>query len=107
MAQTTSSFWGRKWHIGSREFPAQVRARLQKPDRGTEAAVARSFAGNTRLGRYTVDFCCVALKLIVEVDGEHHFTKEGKLDDNGRDQYLRELGHLVADSTGTTSCGIR
>jgi len=23
---------------------------------------------------YTADFCCIALKLIVEVDGEHHQT---------------------------------
>ena len=27
---------------------------------------------------YTADFCCVALKLIVEVDGEHHQTEEGR-----------------------------
>ena len=27
---------------------------------------------------YTVDFCCVALKFIVEVDGEHHFSEDGK-----------------------------
>ncbi len=25
---------------------------------------------------YTADFCCVALKLIIEVDGEHHQTRE-------------------------------
>ena len=30
---------------------------------------------------YTVDFCCVALKLIVEVDGEPNQTDEGRLHD--------------------------
>ena len=25
---------------------------------------------------YTADFCCVALKLIVELDGEHHQAEE-------------------------------
>jgi very-short-patch-repair endonuclease len=46
---------------------------------------------------YTVDFCCVALKLIVEVDGEHHFTNEGMTRDRDRvrDRYLTELGYQV------------
>ena len=38
---------------------------------------------------YTVDFCCVSLKLIVEVDGKDHFTEEGKLRDAKRDRELR------------------
>ncbi len=34
---------------------------------------------------YTVDFCCVALKLIIEVDGAHHQTDEGRRHDQRRD----------------------
>ncbi len=30
---------------------------------------------------YTFDFCCVALKLIIEVDGEPHQTDEGRQHD--------------------------
>jgi len=49
---------------------------------------------------YTVDFCCVALKLIVEVDGEHHFTDEGKLHDQRRDTFLGSLGYDVVRIAG-------
>ena len=41
---------------------------------------------------YTVDFCCLALKLIIEIDGEHHQTDEGRQHDQHRDHYLAELG---------------
>ena len=49
---------------------------------------------------YTVDFCCVALKLIVEVDGEHHQTAEGRQHDQHRDQYLAEQGYHVVRIPG-------
>jgi len=44
---------------------------------------------------YVVDFCCVALKLVVEVDGKHHFTDQGLRYDRRRDQYLRDLGYEI------------
>ncbi len=44
---------------------------------------------------YTVDFCCVALNLIIEVDGEHHQTAEGLRHDQHRDRYLGERGFKV------------
>ena len=44
---------------------------------------------------YTADFCCVALKLIVEVDGEHHQTDEGRERDKCRDRYLAEQGYTL------------
>ena len=47
------------------------------------------------IGPYTVDFCCVALRLIVEVDGEHHFQKQGRQRDQRRERYLGELGYEV------------
>jgi very-short-patch-repair endonuclease len=40
---------------------------------------------------YTADFCCVALKLIVE----HHHTDEGKAFDAARDKFLAEQGYEV------------
>ena len=49
---------------------------------------------------YTVDFCCVALKLVVEVDGEHHQTAEGRQHDQCRDRYLAELGYHVVRIPG-------
>ena len=44
---------------------------------------------------YTADFCCVALKLIVEIDGEHHQTDEGKAYDAAHDTFLAEQGYEV------------
>ncbi len=44
---------------------------------------------------YTADFCCVALKLIVEVDGEHHQTDEGREYDKRRDHCLAKLGYAL------------
>ena len=44
---------------------------------------------------YTVDFVCVSLKLIVEVDGKGHFTDQGRRTDEKRDQFLRDNGFQV------------
>ena len=44
---------------------------------------------------YTVDFCCVELKLIVEVDGKDHLTPLGESRDQRRDKYLKENGYRV------------
>lgn len=44
---------------------------------------------------YTVDFCCVALKLILEVDGKHHFTDARMEYDSRRDAFLQKLGYQI------------
>ena len=49
---------------------------------------------------YTVDFCCVALKLIIEVDGEHPQTEGGRQHDQRRDQFLAEQGYEVVRIAG-------
>ena len=46
-------------------------------------------------GPYTLDFCCVALQLVIEVDGEHHFTEHGIEYDRRRDDFLRKHGYQV------------
>lgn len=47
------------------------------------------------IGIYTVDFVCLELKLVVEVDGKDHFTTEGQRRDERRDCYLRDEGYEV------------
>ncbi|MCU0709854.1 MAG: endonuclease domain-containing protein [Pirellula sp.] len=44
---------------------------------------------------YTVDFCCVERMLVIEVDGDGHFTDEGRRDDEVRDQFLQRLGYRI------------
>jgi len=42
---------------------------------------------------YMVDFCCIELKLVVEIDGERHFADAGKSADKVREQFLMRLGY--------------
>ena len=44
---------------------------------------------------FIVDFYCVAANLVIECDGGQHYTEDGLLADQIRDQTLSELGLLV------------
>lgn len=57
------------------------------------------FRRQHRIGNYIVDFYCPKLKLALEIDGESHYTSEGKLHDKKRDKYLEELGISVQKFT--------
>lgn len=52
------------------------------------------------IGPYTVDFVCLALKLVIEVDGKEHFTEEGKRRDEVRDRFLERRGFEVVRIKG-------
>ena len=47
------------------------------------------------LGSFIVDFCCLELKLVIEVDGTQHYLDEGRAYDASRDAWLEERGYLV------------
>lgn len=47
------------------------------------------------IGRYVVDFYCPKKKLIVEIDGDSHYTLSGKENDEIREQYMNSLGLKV------------
>jgi len=42
------------------------------------------------LGNYIVDFYCPQAKLVIELDGGQHYTRDGKAKDRDRDNYLNE-----------------
>jgi len=44
------------------------------------------------INNYIVDFYCPKLKLVIEIDGETHFTEEGKVYDNKRTVILESYG---------------
>lgn len=44
---------------------------------------------------FIADFYCAALKLVIEVDGASHFTREGKVRDAERTQVLESYGLTV------------
>jgi very-short-patch-repair endonuclease len=47
------------------------------------------------IGNYIVDFYCPEARLIIELDGEYHFTEEGIEYDKQRTAYLTSLGFRV------------
>ena len=56
---------------------------------------AQKFRREYPIPPYTADFCCVVLKLIIEIDGEDHFTESGRQRDQSRDHFLAERGYCV------------
>lgn len=59
--------------------------RLQLKHLGTK------FNRQKPLGNYIVDFYSSEARLVIEVDGGHHFTKTGKENDKFRDEYMQSL----------------
>ena len=47
------------------------------------------------IGPYVVDFVCKSQKLVVEIDGETHFSEAGLAHDAQRTAYLAERGYRV------------
>jgi very-short-patch-repair endonuclease len=47
------------------------------------------------IGRFVVDFAFQQHKLVIDVDGEHHFTSEGLRRDGERDAWLGRVGYRV------------
>ena len=47
------------------------------------------------IGPYVADFVIHAKKLIIEIDGEHHFTPDGTKRDKKRDQWFASQGYRV------------
>jgi len=52
----------------------------------------RKFRRQHSVGPYVLDFYCPSEKLGVELDGEQHFTEEGKHYDERRTKYINALG---------------
>jgi very-short-patch-repair endonuclease len=55
----------------------------------------RKFRRQHSIGYYIADFYCPSEKLVIELDGQQHYTEEGKLKDKERDEHLRSLGIKV------------
>ena len=43
------------------------------------------------MGKYILDFYCPEIRLCIELDGEPHFTQEGREHDDQRTEYLMRL----------------
>ena len=47
------------------------------------------------IDNYIVDFYCHSARLVIEIDGSQHYTKQGKLADETRSENLQKYGILV------------
>ncbi len=47
------------------------------------------------IGKYIVDFICIELKLIIEIDGSVHFYDKNIVKDKIRENYLNNLGFKI------------
>jgi len=63
------------------------------------------FRKQVALGPYVVDFACHAARLVIEVDGDTHFTEEALAADQHRDDYLRSRGYRVLRFTNADVMG--
>ena len=57
--------------------------------------LGQKFRREYPIGPYTVDFVCLAIKLVIEVDGCDHLTEDGLRRDAARDRYLQHLEYEV------------
>ncbi len=55
----------------------------------------RKFRRQHSIGEFIVDFYCPKERLVIEIDGDHHFTASGEIADTERDQYLKNLNIRV------------
>ncbi|MBR0463347.1 MAG: endonuclease domain-containing protein [Clostridia bacterium] len=53
------------------------------------------FRRQKQFGRYIVDFYCAGAKLVIEIDGNQHYTEDGIEIDRERSAYLEGLGLRV------------
>lgn len=54
-----------------------------------------SFRRQAPIGPYFVDFAWLSLGLVIEIDGDGHFTEQGMAADRRRDAVLAERGFMV------------
>ena len=47
------------------------------------------------IGNYIVDFYCLKAKLVIEIDGGQHYSRDGKQKDKARDEYMAQHGLKV------------
>jgi len=55
----------------------------------------RKFRRQHSIGHYIADFYCIPEKIVIELDGQHHYTPEGIKKDIERDLDLNSIGIKV------------
>lgn len=97
----------RRGHAAAHNLPAKqaqrrelrsnltaAEASLWQQLKGSQLA-GRKFRRQHSIGSYVVDFYCPTEQLVVELDGQGHFSPAGEAHDASRTQYLEQLGLRV------------
>ena len=83
-----------------KQIRSQLRTNMPKPEEILWQRIRRKqlgvkFRRQHGIGRYIVDFYCPELNLVIEIDGDSHFSDEGKEKDTIRDAFMEALGIKV------------
>lgn len=78
---------------GLRHNATQPEQKLWSVLRGKQLGV--KFRRQQGIGHYIVDFYCPERQLVIEIDGDSHFTDDAQAYDQSRDAYLQSLGLQV------------
>ena len=83
-----------------KQIRSQLRTNMPKPEEVLWQKIRRKqlgvkFRRQHGIGRYIVDFYCAELSLVIEIDGDSHFSTEGKEKDTKRDAFIEALGIKV------------
>ena len=73
-----------------RKNPTEPERRLWAKLRNRQLGV--KFRRQHGIGDYIVDFYCAECALVIELDGESHFTLTGMEYDRVRDEYMKKIG---------------
>jgi very-short-patch-repair endonuclease len=65
-----------------------IRLKVRDPERPT-------FRRQHPISPYIADFYCSAARLVIEIDGTHHFEDGQTIRDEVRDRQLRRLGYRI------------
>jgi very-short-patch-repair endonuclease len=80
--------------VGKKEFRKSLRTNMTQPENMFWQAVRSrnlgvKFRRQHSIGAYVVDFYCAECGLVIEIDGDSHFSAEGMKYDEERSNYLR------------------
>ncbi|WP_080767705.1 endonuclease domain-containing protein [Vibrio campbellii] len=83
-----------------KQIRSQLRTNMPKPEEILWQRIRRKqlgvkFRRQHGIGRYIVDLYCAELNLVIEIDGDSHFSDEGKEKDTIRDSFMETLGIKV------------
>lgn len=77
-----------------RKNPTEPEKKMWSAIRNNQCCQVK-FRRQCSIGNYVVDFYSIERKLVIEIDGNSHYTEDGLEKDKSRDAFLRAQGNTV------------